>query len=185
MVGEGSEDRVKQFSIVNLGCGSDYRENEWNVDAVESVDPDEVVDLAETPWPWPAETFDTVRAYHVLEHLPDVEAALRECARVLRPNGVLATRWPVGLDAWADPDHEHHWEWRTPEFYTGARHWDIDVGLRVETKDVELWPAGQENALAALDKLSWWWRRRADGPGPWCFNQSGACGEFTVVFRKV
>lgn len=171
-------------STLHLGCGEDYRENEHNVDAVAAVEPDEVVDLAETPWPWPDATFDRVRANHVLEHLPDVETALRECARVLAPGGRLISRWPVGVDAWADPDHEHRWDWRTPLYYCGERHWDVDVGLRVVSRDVSLWPAGQRNALAALDKAAWWYRRFRDGPGVWCFNQSGASGEFTVVFEK-
>lgn len=170
--------------ILNLGCGEDHHSDAHNVDAVAAVQPDEVVDLNDTPWPWPDESFTRIQAYHVLEHLESVDAALRECARVLRPGGRLETRWPVGLDAIADPDHRHVWTWRTPEFYCGARHWDTDVGLRVVERDVELWPAGQENPLAALDKLGWWLRRWYDGPGPWCFNQSGACGEFTVVFEK-
>lgn len=170
--------------ILHLGCGQDYRRGEHNVDAVADVQPDEVVDLNDHPWPWENESFAHVRANHVLEHLTDIEAALRECARVLRPGGQLLTRWPMGLDAIADPDHKHVWTWRTPEFYCGARHWDTDVGLRVRERDVRLWPAGQESPLAALDKLTWRVRRWYDGPGPWCFNQDGSCGEFTVVFEK-
>lgn len=169
---------------LHLGCGEDYRAGEWNVDAVASVDPDEVVDLDETPWPWPDATFRYIRAYHVLEHVADIEAALRESARVLQPGCRLVVKLPVGLDAIADPDHKHVWTWRTPEFYCGKRHWDRDVGLRVLSRDVSLWPAGQENPLAALDKLRWSLRRLFDGPGPWCFNQSGSSGEFTVVFEK-
>lgn len=170
--------------VLHLGCGDDYREGEWNVDAVGAVDPDEVVDLETVPWPWPDETFTTIRANHVLEHLTDVEAALRQCERVLRPGGQLVTRWPIGLDSIADPDHTHVWTWRTPEFYCGKRHWDTDVGLRVVSRDASLWPAGQESPLAALDKAKWALRRLFDGAGPWCFNQSGSSGEFTVVFSK-
>jgi len=169
---------------LHLGCGQNYREGEWNVDAVAAVAPDEVVNLAETPWPWPDITFHRIRANHVFEHLPDIEAALRECARILVPGGRLITRWPVGTDAWADPDHTHEWDWRTPLFYCGKRHWDVDVGLRVVSRDVELWPAGQSNELALLDKIAWKYRRWRDGPGSWCFNQSGSSGEFTVVFQK-
>lgn len=170
--------------VLHLGCGEDYRDGEHNVDAVASVDPDEVHDLDEHPWPWPDGSFTLIRAYHVLEHLEYVETALRECARVLVPGGRLETRWPVGLDAIADPDHEHVWTWRTPEFYCGARHWDTDVGLEVVERDVELWPAGSNNWMAAAEKFYWQMRMRKEGPGPWCFNQSGSSGEFTVVFEK-
>lgn len=170
--------------ILHLGCGTDYRDGELNVDAVKSVNPDEVVDLNYTPWPWESESFVRIRANHVFEHLDDVTAALRESSRVLRPGGELHTAWPVGLDAVADPDHKHVWEWRTPEFYCGKRHWDTDVGLRVVDREVSLWPASGDNLFSAWDKLRWSLRDRLEGPGPWCFNQSGASGEFRVVFEK-
>lgn len=170
--------------VLHLGCGEDYRTGEHNVDAVESVEPDEVVDLEERPWPWTDNSFSIVRANHVFEHMDDVEATLRECVRVLKPGGQLRTAWPVGLDAVADPDHKNIWEWRTPLFYTGERHWDSDVGLRVVTREVDLWPASGDNLFSALDKAKWALRKRLEGPGPWCFNQSGASGEFRVVFVK-
>lgn len=169
---------------LHLGCGQDYRDGEHNVDAVRSVGPDETVDLDSTPWPWPDAHFRYIRAYHVIEHLEDTEATLRECARVLESGGRLEVRVPMGLDAFADPDHKHVWEWRTPEFYCGKRHWDTDVGLRVVHRDVRMWVAGQQNPLAAVDKLSWKVRRWFDGVGPWCFNQPGMSGEFFVFFKK-
>jgi SAM-dependent methyltransferase len=39
--------------------------------------------------PWPSGNFDRVIAIHVLEHLPNLPAALREIARVLKPEGVF------------------------------------------------------------------------------------------------
>lgn len=170
---------------LNLGCGEDYHPDAHNVDNQPAVKCDERVDLADYPWPWDDETFDAIRAFHVLEHLDDVEAALRECARMLRPSGVLITRWPIGADAIADPDHEHVWTWRTPEFYCGKRHWDTDVGLTVSSRSVTLWPAGQEDRLLSLwDKARIRIRMAMQGPGPWCFVASGVSGEFVVTFRK-
>lgn len=39
--------------------------------------------------PWPEAQFDRVVAIHVLEHLPNLPAALKEIRRVLKPGGVL------------------------------------------------------------------------------------------------
>jgi SAM-dependent methyltransferase len=39
--------------------------------------------------PFAGDSFDTVLAPHMLYHVPDVEAAARECRRVLRPSGRL------------------------------------------------------------------------------------------------
>lgn len=43
------------------------------------------------PLPFPADTFDAVCCLEALELMPDVEAPLRELARVLQPGGVLLT----------------------------------------------------------------------------------------------
>jgi SAM-dependent methyltransferase len=40
--------------------------------------------------PFPDESVDLVLGHAVLHHVPDLPAALRECARVLRPGGTLA-----------------------------------------------------------------------------------------------
>lgn len=45
--------------------------------------------------PLPAESFDSVLCAAVLEHLPEPEAALRECHRVLRPGGVALYTVPM------------------------------------------------------------------------------------------
>jgi ubiquinone/menaquinone biosynthesis C-methylase UbiE len=39
--------------------------------------------------PFPMDAFDVVLAAHMLYHVPDIDAALREIARVLRPDGTL------------------------------------------------------------------------------------------------
>ncbi len=49
--------------------------------------------------PFGDDTFDAVVCLEVLEFLPDVEAALREALRVLRPGGVLLVTHRVGWNA--------------------------------------------------------------------------------------
>lgn len=39
--------------------------------------------------PWSASAFDVVICHHVIEHVPDDAAVLKECRRVLRPGGSL------------------------------------------------------------------------------------------------
>jgi len=51
--------------------------------------------LASAPTlPFPDATFGTVVSNCVLEHIPDVDGALREISRVLRPGGTFATTLP-------------------------------------------------------------------------------------------
>jgi len=49
--------------------------------------------------PFAAETFDAVTCLEALEFLPDARAALAECARVLRPGGMLLVTNRVGGEA--------------------------------------------------------------------------------------
>lgn len=167
---------------LNLGCGEDYHTDAWNVDQIRNVDPDEVLNITETPWPWADNSFTEVRLYHVLEHVEHIPETLRECCRVLEPGGSIEIRWPVGLNERADPDHKHTWVWDTPEMYTGARPWDTDLPLAVEDREVTLhshlpghWSRVHTKLLsAALGHF---------GGGRWAFDVPMTSGEFTVVFQ--
>lgn len=174
--------------ILHLGCGEDYHEDAWNVDVEPSVNPDEVYNLEELNWPWPDESFGTIRAFHLLEHLEDMEQALRECERILRPGGTLIVKVPVGVDAISDPGHKwgngNPWTWRTPLFYTGHRHWDVDVGLEVRNRNVELWSVAPTTFKKGFMQSIWEWRKARNGCGEWCFSLPQMSGEFTVVFQK-
>lgn len=44
--------------------------------------------------PFAEDTFDLLVCYHVLEHVPDDRAAIRELARVLRPGGIALLQVP-------------------------------------------------------------------------------------------
>lgn len=48
-----------------------------------------------TALPWPADSFDFVLCNHVLEHVPDDRAAMREIVRVLAPAGEAILQHPI------------------------------------------------------------------------------------------
>ena len=95
--------------VLDVGCGRGllllaFRERGWKVDGTELSDSSAAFarDVLTIPvtvapavsLPWPDGTFDTVSMWHVLEHLPNPGAALREAARVLQPGGVLLAGAP-------------------------------------------------------------------------------------------
>jgi len=167
---------------LNLGCGTDTKPDYVNVDVYSLDGVDRVVDLNATPWPWDDDSVAEIHASHVFEHLDDMEETLRECARVLEPNGTLRVIMPMGVNAIADPDHANTWTYQTPEFYTGKRHWDSDIPLHVTSKAVDLHSL-YSGVANQLQQLKWSVLQSAYGTGEWCLNQPAMSGEFTTVFK--
>lgn len=97
---------------LNLGCGFNKapQDEGWiNVDAYASCNPDVQHDLTKIPWPWEDNSIDFIVARHVFEHLQNWWEGFCECARILKPMGILEVRVP---DASSDTavgyrDHLH------------------------------------------------------------------------------
>jgi len=54
---------------LNMGCGFNKLDGYWNVDVEKKCNPDEVINLEETPWPYDDNFFEQIYAYNILEHL--------------------------------------------------------------------------------------------------------------------
>lgn len=57
-----------------------------------------------TAAPFPDDTFDLIVCYHVLEHVPDDAAAMRELGRILHPGGIAFVQVPWRADRMTDED---------------------------------------------------------------------------------
>ena len=79
---------------LNLGAGPSPLEGWVNVDIEPRFHPDCVVDLSRAPWPFGDACVDELRATHILEHMPDWEGFLRECARILKPGAPFLLAFP-------------------------------------------------------------------------------------------
>lgn len=79
--------------------------------------------------PFPDQAFDAIFAQHVIEHLPNVDTALREWRRVLKPNGRLAIATPNAR--YPDPTHfadaEHTHVFTPDELYDVVTRAGFDV----------------------------------------------------------
>jgi SAM-dependent methyltransferase len=92
---------------LNLGCGQEPLKGYLNVDLIDWFGVDKVVDLTRFPWPWPSESVDEIRMWHVLEHLEDQQRILGECWRVLRKGGILNLSVPHVSNMRANGDLGH------------------------------------------------------------------------------
>lgn len=154
-----SEPPVRTSSVrqraLNLGCGNDYMANEpnreWvNADISRNVKADVYFDAFQVPYPLESGSFDLVKAYDFLEHIPhtlfDAKGqriptdgffvVMDEIFRILKPGGVLEARFPAFLhrNNYIDPTHTRQILRETFEntlvktgpysFYTN-QHWEL------------------------------------------------------------
>jgi SAM-dependent methyltransferase len=105
---------------LNLGCGKDpFRGNWFNLDRVGGYGADIVCTVGRDEIPMETSSVDCVYANQVLEHIPDIVAAMREIHRVLKPGGRLVACTPhAGSDgAWEDPTHVRAFTAQSWAFY--------------------------------------------------------------------
>jgi SAM-dependent methyltransferase len=159
--------------VLDLGCGSGELAraaaaaglratacdiSEGMLRSATSQDPDGAVEwvLLDAQWrrlPFSDCTFDAVVAASVFEYMDDPAAALGECARVLRPGGLLAFTVP-------DPRHPIRWLEslvrtcaRVPAVSAASRRWP-----RLENYFVFLQTSQQRHSAR-------WWRGAAERAG--------------------
>ncbi len=93
---------------MNLGSGKNYLEGYLNIDINPLWKPDLVGDIS-APLASRAGLgeFDEIIASDVLEHIPDLVAAMTNCLDLLRVGGVMKITVPydLSLGAWSDPTH--------------------------------------------------------------------------------
>lgn len=124
---------------LNLGCCDALLPDHINVDLLPAPGV-EVADLRQ-PWPWADSSVDHVRAWDIIEHLPDKIFTMNELWRVLKPGATAEIAVPTtdGSGAFQDPTHVSFWNRRSFLYYeTGnpyrerfARHYGIAAKFRV------------------------------------------------------
>ena len=140
---------------LNLGCGALKLKDYHNVDRSEAVEPDEIVDLEQTPWPWKDGEFSHIVAKDILEHLGETPKKfldiMKELYRISR-NGAI---WEIQTPHWRsdnllnDPTHiraitpqmlemfnQKHIMWTTKE---GLAHSPLafDTNIDIEICDIK------------------------------------------------
>lgn len=81
------------MKILNLGCGFNKMKNAVNVDIRKECNPDIVMDF-EKPLKFKDNEFDKIVTVEVFEHIKTPQRLLKECYRILKPNGILELTVP-------------------------------------------------------------------------------------------
>ena len=86
---------MKKLNYLNLGCGSKFHKDWYNIDMSSNSSDVIAVNLLKGI-PFPDKFFDVVYHSQVLEHIPKEKAHdfIKECFRVLKPNGIIRIAVP-------------------------------------------------------------------------------------------
>jgi SAM-dependent methyltransferase len=116
---------------LNLGSGKDWRKDCVNADIQARTNPDWVCDIANVKWGEVIDTrhgtieirhgmFKQIIANDVLEHIPDLVAAMTNCRDLLAKDGEMHIHVPYDLSygAWQDPTHVRAFNERSWLYYT-------------------------------------------------------------------
>ena len=128
---------------LNLGCCDAPLPGFVNVDLV-AWPGVETADLRQ-PWPWQDGAVEQIRAWDIIEHLPDKIFTMNEIWRVLRPGGRAEISVPTtdGTGAFQDPTHVSFWNRRSFAYYENgnpyrerfARSYGIQARFRIVQED--------------------------------------------------
>lgn len=94
--------------VLIVGCGNRPRGGAVNLDVCLLPGVDVVHDLDSFPYPFEDESFDSIEAEDVLEHVVHFVAVVNELGRILKKGGKLWVRGPhcnYPEQVWADPTH--------------------------------------------------------------------------------
>jgi len=103
---------------VNLGCGQFPMPGFVNVDVDPNTKADVFHDLSQFPYPFAPCSCAYIEMSHVLEHLPDPIAAMRELHRILAPEGTLRIKVPHFSRALTHYDHRRGFDVTFPRYFS-------------------------------------------------------------------
>ncbi len=98
------------MKILDLGCGKRKVPGAIGVDIDPCSSADIIFDLNRTPYPFQDNVFDRVYARHILEHLEDIVAVMKEIHRISKPGAHLLILTPhfSSYSSFTDISHKHH-----------------------------------------------------------------------------
>jgi SAM-dependent methyltransferase len=107
---------------LDVGCGLKRAEpGAIGMDWVPESGAEVVWDVNRRPWPLPDNSFARVHLSHIVEHLDDIVAGMREVHRVARDGArvFIVTPHFSSHNSYTDPTHRHHLAAATFEYFTG------------------------------------------------------------------
>lgn len=173
--------------ILDVGCGIRKYPGAVGVDRNPASRADVLADLDRFPYPFRDDSFDQVRAVHVIEHVADVVRTIEEFHRLTKAGGTIYIATPHYTDFSSFCDPTHRWHLNSFSFryfgedhggfgyYTRARLREISVRVRL----LALWRwLGFELLVNRSRRFRRFWEHYL------CFVVRGKALEFEFEVRK-
>jgi SAM-dependent methyltransferase len=173
--------------ILDVGCGVNKFPGAIGLDNNPATRADVLADLDRFPYPFRDNSFDQVRAIHVIEHVASVIGAMEEFHRIARPGArvVIATPHYTDFSSFCDPTHRWHLNSYSFRYfgddhagfgyYTKARFRELVVRVRL----LALWRyLGFEFLVNRVPRFRRFWEHYL------CFVVRGKVMEFEFEVRK-
>ena len=127
--------------ILDVGCGPTKYPGSIGLDMNPSTAADVICHLDHGGLPFRDNSFDQVRAEHVIEHVANIIATMEEFHRVTRPGGTIFLATPHYTDYSSFRDPTHRWHLNTYSFiyfYPGGMHGRDMWYTKVRMREVKL-----------------------------------------------
>lgn len=95
---------------IDIGCGSNKSPGSVGMDIFAYPGVDIVHDVQKLPWPLQNNSYDKVICQHVIEHIDDVVAFMKEIHRISADGAIIQIDTPhfSSINSWSDPTHKKH-----------------------------------------------------------------------------
>jgi SAM-dependent methyltransferase len=152
--------------ILDVGCGPNKYPGAIGLDQNPETAADVLCHLDQGGLPFADNSFDQVRAVHLIEHVADVVKTMEEFHRITRPGGsiYLVTPHYTDYSSFCDPTHRWHLNsFSFACFYPGGLrgedHWYTNVRLRQRRLRVKLLKGWKWLGFEFLVNQFIWFRR--------------------------
>ena len=111
-----------------------------NLDWIKLSGVDVVHDIEKCPWPFKSNSFDTIYAYNVLEHVDNFVKIMEEIYRILKPNGILIVKGPYYMhkDTFTDPTHKRGFTTKSFQYFEEGCELGYYTKARFKVEKIEL-----------------------------------------------
>lgn len=152
--------------ILDVGCGPSKYPGAIGVDMNPETVADVLCHLDRGRLPFRDNSFDEVRAIHVIEHVEDAIATMEELHRVTRAGGTIFVVTPhyTDVSSYTDPTHRRHLSSDSFHYFYadglhGSEMWYTRARLRERRLDLKLLRVWRMVGLELLVNHARWFRR--------------------------